>query len=168
MIPTQDMEEVVLPMDVKIRDALPEDLDALVALLEELFSIEADFAADEKRQRRGLSLMLDGCGKHRCVKVAQVDGRVVGMCTAQILISTAQGGMVALVEDMVVNSQCRGMGIGRQLMAAIETWAHKHGITRLQLLADRTNFSALDFYDKMGWRPTQLICLRRQWNQKER
>jgi GNAT superfamily N-acetyltransferase len=154
-------------MDAKIRDAQPDDIDSLAALLQELFSIEADFAVDQKRQRRGLSMMLDGCGKHRCVKVAEVDGQVVGMCTAQILISTAQGGMVALVEDMVVDAQYRGTGIGRKLMVAIEAWAHKHGITRLQLLADRTNFSALDFYDKLGWNPTQLICLRRQWKQKK-
>lgn len=149
-------------MDVTIRDALPDDLDILVRLLQALFSIEADFGVDEKRQRRGLSLMLDGCGKHRCVKVAEADDHVVGMCTAQILISTAEGGMVALVEDMVVDAPYRGMGIGRQLMSAIEAWAQKHDITRLQLLADRTNFPALDFYDKMGWCPTQLICLRRQ------
>jgi GNAT superfamily N-acetyltransferase len=149
-------------MDILIRDALPDDLNALVALLQALFSIEVDFAVDKKRQRRGLSMMLEGCGKHRCVKVAQVEGVVVGMCTAQMLVSTAEGGWVALIEDMVVDLEYRRMGIGRQLLSAIEIWAHKHGITRLQLLADRTNFSALDFYDKMGWWPTRLICLRRQ------
>ncbi len=151
-------------MDVKIRNARPEDFDSLTALLQQLFSIEADFAVDAGRQRRGLSLMLDGCLKHRCVKVAEVEGEVAGMVTAQLLISTAEGGVVALVEDMVVDSRYRGRGIGRQLMAAIETWAREHGASRLQLLADRTNFSALDFYDKIGWRPTRLICLRRKWN----
>ncbi len=150
-------------MDAVIRDGQPGDVEALVALLQELFSIEADFAVNDMRQQKGLSMMLDGCGKHRCVKVAEAQGRIVGMCTAQILISTAEGGRVALVEDMVVDAQYRKMGIGRQLMAAIEAWAHKHHITRLQLLADRTNFSALDFYDKLGWHPTRLICLRRQW-----
>jgi ribosomal protein S18 acetylase RimI-like enzyme len=151
-------------MDAKIRNARPEDFDSLTALLQQLFSIEADFAVDAGRQRRGLSLMLDGCLKHRCVKVAEVEGEVAGMVTAQLLISTAEGGVVALVEDMVVDSRYRGRGIGRQLMAAIETWAREHGASRLQLLADRTNFSALDFYDKIGWRPTRLICLRRKWN----
>lgn len=150
-------------VDVKIRDALSDDLEALTVLLQTLFSIEADFKADATRQLQGLSLMLDGCGKHRCVKVAQVDERVVGMCTAQSLVSTAEGAMVALVEDMVVDVRYRGMGIGLKLMTAIEAWARKHGMPRMQLLADRTNFSALDFYDKLGWCPTQLICLRRRW-----
>jgi GNAT superfamily N-acetyltransferase len=151
-------------MDAKIRNAQPEDLESLTALLRELFSIEADFAADAGRQRRGLASMLDGCLKHRCVKVAELEGEVVGMVTAQLLISTAEGGIVALVEDMVVDSRHRGRGIGRQLMDAIESWSRERGASRLQLLADRTNFSALDFYDKIGWRPTRMICLRRKWN----
>jgi ribosomal protein S18 acetylase RimI-like enzyme len=152
-------------MEAKIRNARPEDLGALTALLHELFSIETDFAVDAERQRRGLTLMLDGCLKHRCVKVAEIEGEVVGMVTAQLLISTAEGGVVALVEDMVVAGRHRGRGIGRQLMAAIESWSRERGANRLQLLADRTNFSALDFYDKIGWRPTRMICLRRKWKQ---
>jgi GNAT superfamily N-acetyltransferase len=151
-------------MDVKIRNGRPDDLAVMTALLRQLFSIEADFTVNSGRQRRGLSLMLDGCLKHRCVKVAEVNGEVVGMVTAQLLISTAEGGVVALVEDMVVDGHHRGRGIGRQLMAAIEAWSREHGASRLQLLADRTNFSGLDFYDKIGWRPTRLICLRRKWN----
>lgn len=162
----QAMNDVSTTLDVEIRDALSDDLEELMALLQALFSIEADFKADAARQHRGLSLMLDGCGKHRCVKVAQVDGRVVGMCTAQSLVSTAEGAMVALVEDMVVDFRYRGIGIGRQLMEAIEAWARKHEMPRMQLLADRTNFSALDFYDKLGWCPTQLICLRRRGKRK--
>jgi GNAT superfamily N-acetyltransferase len=137
-------------------------LDALTALLRELFSIEADFAVDEQRQRKGLTLMLDGCSKHRCIKVAEVREQVIGMCTAQTLISTAEGGIVALVEDMVVNLHFRGQGIGRKLMASIEDWSRSRGATRMQLLADRSNTSALDFYDKIGWSHTQLICLRRR------
>jgi N-acetylglutamate synthase-like GNAT family acetyltransferase len=150
-------------MEVNIRNADRGDIEAMAALLGELFSLEEDFAVDGERQRRGLSLMLDGCGKHRCVKVAQVDGRVVGMCTAQSLISTAEGGIVALVEDMVVADGLRDRGIGRRLMESVEAWAREHGASRLQLLADRTNFTALEFYDRMGWLPTRLICLRRKW-----
>ena len=79
-------------MDVTIRNATVDDLESMVALLHELFSMETDFSPDRRRQRRGFSLMLDGCRKHRCIKVADVRGEVTGMCTAQILISTAQGG----------------------------------------------------------------------------
>ncbi len=134
----------------------------MVGLLKQLFAIETDFKIDDQRHHRGLSLLLDGCGKHRCVKVAEVDGDVVGMGTAQLLISTAEGSVVALIEDIVVDAHWRQKGIGREMMACLEKWALDQGVTRLQLLADRTNFSALDFYDRIGWLPTKMICLRRK------
>jgi GNAT superfamily N-acetyltransferase len=150
-------------VSVEIRPARQEDLDAMVQLLQELFAIEADFNAQESLQRKGLALMLDGCLKHKCILVAETEGKVVGMATAQSLISTAEGGMVALVEDVVVNAGFRGRGIGHKLMHGIEQWAMKRGARRLQLLADRANHSALGFYHTIGWQPTQLICLRRKW-----
>jgi GNAT superfamily N-acetyltransferase len=148
-------------MDVKIRNAENRDLDRLVGLLDELFSIEADFSVDSDRQRRGLTLMVDGCGKHRCVKVAEAGGRVVGMATAQLMVSTAEGAFSALVEDVVVTESMRGRGIGEALLTALEAWARLHGAARLQLLADRENHRALDFYQRRGWSATQLICLRK-------
>lgn len=150
-------------MNIEIRNANTADLEAMTTLLGSLFCLEADFTADGEAQRRGLAMMLDGCGKHRCVQVAEVAGKVVGMCTAQTLISTAEGGIVALVEDMVVADGFRGRGIGRRLMESVEAWARAHGARRLQLLADRTNASALAFYERIGWLPTRLICLRRKW-----
>jgi len=148
-------------MDVTIRNARHDDLEPMTALLAELFSIEADFVVDENRQKRGLTLMLDGCGKHRCIKVADLQGRVVGMVAAQLLISTSEGAYSVLIEDMVVSRDYRRQGIGRRLLAAIDAWSSDREATRLQLLADRTNFSALDFYDRIGWRPTRMICLRK-------
>jgi GNAT superfamily N-acetyltransferase len=148
-------------MAILVRPAQKRDLEAMVNLLIQLFTIETDFEIDPARHRRGLKMMIDGCGKHRCVYVAEADEGVVGMATAQSLISTAKGHWVALVEDVVIDVRFRAQGIGRRLMAAIETWAVAHGAARLQLLADRTNFTALDFYDRLGWRPTRLICLHR-------
>lgn len=151
-------------MDTKaltIRPAVQGDLDAMVSLLQVLFAIEEDFTPDPERQRRGLIRFLDGCGKHRGILVAASGAEVIAMATIQILVSTAEGGPVGLVEDVVVHQDYRGCGVGRRLMNAVISWAQERGLTRLQLLADRTNFNALDFYDRIGWAPTRLICLRR-------
>ena len=145
-----------------IRPARQEDLEAMVALLQTLFAIEEDFVPDPGRQRRGLIRFLDGCGKHRCILVAEADEQVIAMATIQILISTAEGGPVGLVEDVVVREDGRGAGVGGRLMSALVDWAADRRLTRLQLLADRMNFNALDFYDRMGWLPTRMICLRKK------
>ena len=156
------MDKGIRSEALTIRAAQQGDLDGMVSLLQALFALEEDFIPDPDRQRRGLTRFMDGCGTHRCILVAEENRRVIAMATIQILISTAEGGPVGLVEDVVVREDCRGRGVGRQLMTAITSWAADRGLTRLQLLADRTNFRALDFYDRMSWLPTRLICLRRK------
>ena len=143
-----------------IRPARPADLEALVGLLRILFAIEADFDFDPARQRRGLAMLLAHEGA--VVLVAETAGRVVGMCSGQLTISTAEGGFALLVEDMVVADAWHGRGLGRELLAALVQWAAEKKIGRLQLLADRNNTAALEFYGKLGWQPTELICLRRR------
>jgi GNAT superfamily N-acetyltransferase len=131
-----------------------------VELLAELFALEADFRPDAGRQRRGLALLLADRG--RCaVLVAEHGGRVVGMVTGQVVISTAEGAPSVWVEDMVVHRDHRRSGVGGRLLRALEAWAAMRGAPRLQLLADRENVPALRFYEAAGWRPTQLACLRR-------
>ena len=75
--------------------------DSKGCLLGELFSIEADFSFDPEKQRRGLADLL-GRGDEACLLVCEREGEVVGMCSVQALVSTAEGGKVGLVEDMVV------------------------------------------------------------------
>ncbi len=143
---------------MRVRAAQPDDLDRLVSLLAALFAIEGDFVFDEPRQRRGLALMFEN--ERGCVLVAEAQGLVVGMCTGQVLVSTAEGGLSLLVEDVVVAEQWRGRGVGCLLLAAINDWARANKVSRLQLLTDRNNIPALDFYRSLGWQITELICLR--------
>jgi GNAT superfamily N-acetyltransferase len=143
-----------------IRAANAGDLDALVRLLGLLFTIEADFRPDPRRQRQGLKLMLQE-PERRVVLVAEREGRVIGMVTVQLVVSTAEGAASGLLEDMVVEEGARGDGIGARLLQGAEGWAFDRGATRIQLLADQMNRPALRFYRRMGWASTQLLCLRR-------
>ena len=127
-------------------------------LLARLFSLEEDFAIDPAKQEQGLRLMLDNPSGR--LWVAQAQGRVVGMVSAQRLISTAEGGPAILVEDLVVEDSWQGRGLGRALLEAVEEWAGQQGARRLQLLADAGNRPALEFYLHLGWQGTRLVCLR--------
>lgn len=142
-----------------IRSARPGDLDHLVSLLKKLFAIEEDFTFNEQVQRRGLQIML--ANEPGCILVAEAAGRVVGMCSGQLTVSTAEGGAAMLVEDVIVHEDFRGRGVGRRLMSRLAEWGRAKGVARLQLLADRNNTGALDFYSKLGWHTTELICLRK-------
>jgi len=146
---------------ITLRTAKPSDIPQLVELLKELFTIEADFDFDEDKQARGLNLLLKS--EKDCILVAELlsDNRVLGMCTVQTLISTAEGGAVGLLEDLIVAADFRHQGIGAKLLAEAVNWANCQGLKRLQLLADKNNLPALNFYQKQGWNSTQLVCLRK-------
>jgi GNAT superfamily N-acetyltransferase len=143
-----------------IRPASRSDVPAMTHLLHQLFAIEADFDFSAERQRRGLELLL--ATTRAMAVVAEEDGKVVGMATAQLVISTAEGGPSLLIEDLVVVPSHQRKGIGGALLIALAKWGAGLGAERMQLLADRTNTSALDFYRHIGWRETQLICLRKR------
>ncbi len=143
-----------------IRKAVPSDIEYMVALLQQLFVVEADFEFQADRQKQGLLLMLDS-PRTCCVMAAESRGNIIGMCTAQLLVSTAQGGFSALIEDMVVDQNHRGKSIGSRLLQAVELWCIASGASRIQLLADKNNLSALHFYKNRHWQSTQLICLRK-------
>lgn len=145
---------------VAVRTATYRDIPEMVALLGELFAIEADFRSDPDLQHQGLALMLQDPASRR-ILVATNGKKVVGLCSLQILVSTAKGGLVGLVEDVVVATGWRGRGVGGMLMRTLEALAEEMGLLRLQLLADTNNVSAFIFYRSQGWNVTQLICLRK-------
>lgn len=134
------------------------DAKRLISLLAELCAVEEDFHFDAERQLRGLELLT--VSPMACVLIAEECGVAVGMCTGQLVISTAEGGLSVLVEDVVVTLSHRGRGLGRLLLTELTRWGAKQGATRMQLLADKNNRSALDFYDHCGWKATSMICLR--------
>ena len=152
--------------NIKIRKAYKSDIPPMCDLLTELFSIEADFIADPDKQARGLQLLLEDKDRS-LVLVAAVGDEVVGMCSVQTLISTSEGSPVGLVEDVVVRNDYRGKGVGTALLSEIFSWCEEKGITRVQLLADRDNQEALDFYASREWIFTNLICMRKHTHLKE-
>jgi len=145
---------------ISIRTAKPSDIAQLVALLESLFAIEADFDFDPDKQTRGIQLLMEN--DQACILVAEAndDKKLLGMCSIQTLISTAEGGAVGLLEDLVVAAGFRNQGIGAKLLAEAVCWAGQNGFKRLQLLADKNNAPALEFYGRQNWQSTQLICLK--------
>jgi len=147
---------------IEVRSARPADIPELCDLLADLFEIEADFAINRERQANGLRLLLgDGSGRSK-VFVAEDGGCVIGMCSVQVTISTAEGRPAAIMEDLVVRREHWGSGVGTALAEAAGEWCLERGITRLQLLADRKNTKALAFYSSRGWGGTDLICLRKR------
>lgn len=146
--------------DIITRQARPEDIPALCGILEDLFTIESDFTPDVEKQVKALSMLLTDSSDSSLVLVAVMEGKVVGMVSVQTLVSTAEGGKVGLVEDMIVDREFRRRGVGTLLLNHAVEWARNRKLKRLQLLADRENIPAVNFYARNGWIVTNLGCLR--------
>jgi GNAT superfamily N-acetyltransferase len=114
-----------------------------------------------QKQVLGMSMLVTDPAGASFVAVAVKGIEVIGMATAQTLVSTAEGGRVGLVEDVIVRKDWRGKGTGTRLLDAVVDWSRGMKLKRLQLLADLDNRLALDFYRTRGWQATSLIALRR-------
>ena len=146
--------------DIIIRKADNEDIEPLAMLIDYLFSIEQDFQINNENAVQGLQLLIND--QKKCwVLVAEVENKIVGMVTMQLVISTAEGGYSGLLEDMVIAPDYQGQGIGSKLLIKMEKWAFEQGVSRIQLQADKDNHSALAFYKKNSWQSTSLITLKK-------
>lgn len=146
--------------NVSIDKAVHEDIEQLLPLLDSLFALEQDFVFEPVKARHALATLID-TPEQSCLHVARLEGRIVGMCSAQLVVSTAQGGHSAWVEDVVLEKRWRGNGIGRLLLNSLEQWCRQQGVTRMQLVADRDNHAAHGFYHHTGWLETNLEVMKK-------
>jgi len=137
------------------------DLPALVALLGELFSLERDFVPDPVKQERGLRLILDNPAIGR-IFVVRVAGQAVGMASLLFTVSTAAGGVAAMLEDVIVAAPYRRLKVGRRLLRHVRRWAEAQGVVRISLLADRDNHPALRFYESEGFVHSETMVVYRR------
>nr|WP_026602597.1 GNAT family N-acetyltransferase [Methylomonas sp. 11b] len=139
--------------------ASPADIPALCHLLSELFSQEAEFQPDYEAQSRGLTrIITDPNIGH--IFVVRRDSQIVGMVNLLYTVSTALGERVAWLEDMVVSSDVRGLGVGSRLLEHAVEFARQNGCRRLSLLTDADNLQAQHFYQRQGFRASEMLPMR--------
>ena len=144
---------------VVIEPATAEDLDELSDLLGELFSEESDFRPNKEKQLRGLRLIFEQPNRGR-VFVLRRDHSIVGMINLLFTISTAEGGFVMLLEDLVVHTQYQGQGYGNKLLEHAIDFAKKKNFLRITLLTDRPENVAQAFFRKHGFIDSSMIPMR--------
>lgn len=144
---------------LRIEPATLDDLPELAELLHDLFSMEADFVPDRDKQVRGLKLILEQPSRGR-IFVLRNDHQIIGMINLLITISTAEGGFVLLLEDLVVKHDHRGQGYGSKLIDHAVHFAREKNFLRITLLTDRDNPASKKFYLERGFIESDMIPLR--------
>jgi GNAT superfamily N-acetyltransferase len=135
------------------------DLPQLSDLLHDLFSMESDFKPDRAKQMRGLQLILEQPNRGR-IFVLRHNGLILGMINLLFTISTAEGGFVIMLEDVIVHRDHRHQGIGAKLLAHAIEYAKVKNFLRITLLTDRLNDESQRFFKSHGFFTSAMVPMR--------
>lgn len=144
----------------RVEMATLDDLPALTELVMDLFLRSGDFMPDREVQERGLRLILEQPSRGRIVVVRNED-RIFGMVNMLFTISTARGGFVILMEDVVIHPLHRGQGYGTMLLDYVIEFAKKKRFLRITLLTDKISAESQEFFRKQGFEYSNMIPMRR-------
>jgi GNAT superfamily N-acetyltransferase len=144
---------------VVIEPATEADLDELSEMLGGLFAQEGDFHPDKEKQLRGLRLIFEQPSRGR-VFVLRQSGAIVGMINLLFTISTAEGGFVILLEDLVIHKEYQGKGYGSKLLQHAIDFAKQKNFLRITLLTDRPENLAQEFFRHHDFVESSMIPMR--------
>jgi GNAT superfamily N-acetyltransferase len=151
----------VLKADLpRVEPATIEDLPALTELVMNLLDASGDFSPDRAVQERGLQLILEQPNRGRIFVIRNQD-QIFGMVNLLFTISTARGGFVILMEDVVIHPAHRGQGYGTMLVDYVAEFAKKKQFKRITLLTDRISAESQEFFKKQGFEYSNMIPMRK-------
>lgn len=139
-------------MTIKIRNAVPEDLDLIIGFIRALAEYER--LADEVR----LDPVLLGChlfGERPMAEVliGEIDGIARGFALFFHNFSTFEGKPGIYLEDLFVEPDARGSGLGKALLARLAQLAMERGCARLEWWVLDWNEPSIAFYKALGAKP---------------
>ncbi len=152
--------QAVAKPTAKVEMATLDDLPALTELVMDLFSMSAgDFIPDRALQERGLRLILEQPNRGR-IAVIRNEDKIFGMVNMLFTISTARGGFVILMEDVVIHPHHRGQGYGTMLVNHVIEFAKQKKFLRITLLTDKISAESQQFFQKQGFNYSNMIPMR--------
>lgn len=152
-----------MKLENKIYLAGKDDLADLAQLLNDLFTQDIEFEPNFEKQKRGLVKILSNpeIGE---ILVLKIDNKIVGMVSLLYSISTALGGKVAIMEDMIIDKNYRNQGFGKKLLNEAINFSKSRNCLRMTLLTDFNNDAAISFYKSVGFKASEMIPMRLVFN----
>jgi len=140
---------------ITVEKARLADIPQLCELLAVLFLQEIEFQPDAARQEIALHQIMND-ERIGSILVLRDKAVVFGMVSVLYTMSTALGGRVGLVEDLVVHPDCRNEGWGSMLIREAIKCAMAAGCLRLTVLTDGENRPAIRFYERHGFAASSM------------
>lgn len=118
---------------------------------------EADLAGTALLRPGGLQRLISD--PSRLVIVGTIDGAVVGLLVARL--DDVRGTALGVVELCYVEPEARGVGVGRALLDAVESWATSRGCRGLDVPALPGDRAAKQLLEAAGFQARALVMHRR-------
>ena len=132
-----------------IREATPEDVGRIRELVLSLARYEK--AEDQVKASEGqLRDALFGPRPAVYALVAEVDGRVVGFALYFLNFSTWEGTHGIYLEDLFMEPEFRGTGLGKALLTRLAVIALERGYARVEWWVLDWNEPSIEFYRRLG------------------
>ena len=135
-----------------IRTANENDVPAIFALIKELAEFEK-LADQINTTENELRKTLFGEDRFVEILLAEFNGEIVGQALFFKNFSTFLGKPGIYLEDLYVEPEMRGKGIGKMLLDKIISIAKERNYGRVEWSVLDWNESAIDFYKKIGAKP---------------
>lgn len=132
-------------MNVTVRLARAQDADAIHALNLSAFGYE--YPLDKTRERVQIILAQPN---NRIFVACEQNGRVIGYAHTADYENTYSDSMKNLMA-LAVDETCRGMGVGKKLLTAVEGWARECGCAAVRLVSGFNREGAHKFYQCCGY-----------------
>ncbi|HEY6751472.1 MAG TPA: GNAT family N-acetyltransferase [Rubrobacteraceae bacterium] len=149
--------EINEPAAEAVREAVPEDAEALHALMGDL----ADALGDRSPRFGAMRAQLEKLLAEPGARVLVVEGAedVVGAASLWIKPDLAHGDVVIEVPMLVVSGNARRRGVGKLLVKEIRRIAAEENAALIELVATKENDVARAFYMSLGFIETEHIAL---------
>jgi ribosomal protein S18 acetylase RimI-like enzyme len=150
-------------MELEIRKAKEEDLDEIIGQWKDFMDYHTSFDRFWTRSERGhekvYTFIRSILNKPDFqVLVATLGQRIIGYQISQIQEHPPilQRTRYCLVNDIAIEKEFRGKGIGSMMFAKVKKWAKSKGVDRMELQVASGNLRAIRFYEKQGMKPYTL------------
>lgn len=139
--------------DLTIREAGPQDLEAIIRLHEEdELGGHGDAWNAENRPAYEAAFAAIQTSPDNRLFVAERDGQVIGTFQLTFIPSlTGRGALRVKIESVKVRSRLRSQGIGARMLAFAEQEARARGARLLELSSNKTRGDAHRFYERIGF-----------------
>jgi GNAT superfamily N-acetyltransferase len=143
-------------MNFKIRKAEKEDMSQVLNLIKALAVFEKEPDAVEINESY---LAEKGFGSNPAFQcfVAEMNQAIEGIALVYMRFSTWKGEVLHL-EDLIVNREMRGKGLGEALLNEVVKYVGQLGVKRISWEVLDWNTPAINFYEKKG------AIVMRDWN----